>query len=484
MRNQVDMAAAGISADTTQAARRRGELLRELGLMDEEDDLELDDLVELASVICAKPKAAISLHDEERQVFKSRLGFGGDRVVPLQGMVCQYTLESDSLLEVADLCEDDRFRSGSFQMQTGIRFYAGVPVRALDGTPVGTLCVMDTQPSQLTAQQRRALEILGRQASDLVQLRERARAVTTMIEERERGREMFSTILNNVPIEIYLKDDKGRIRFYNRKLANRFGISETEWLNKTSKDLWEAETARQIMHEDASVMAHGKAHESYVEIDEPGGRHSFWKSIKVPCRSMNGEMVLACCSVDITEQMERERRLQEMQDQLEEANRKLNSLSLTDPLTGLWNRRAFDARLETGLVEAQLRQQPLTLVMLDVDNFKLLNDSFGHPYGDQTLRNIANVMQRVKRAEDVACRIGGEEFAILMPGSNTDGACSLCDRLLKTMEAFHWEHDPVTLSMGIALAHSGSTADDMVDRADAALYQAKRAGKNCFVCAG
>lgn len=483
MRNEAAMILAETSAETTQTARRRGELLRELGLMDEGNDLELDDLVELASVICGKPKAAISLHDEEMQVFKSRLGFGGARVVPIHGMVCQYTLESDGLLEVPDLCEDDRFRSGAFHAQTGIRFYAGVPVRALDGTPVGTLCVMDTQPAHLTAQQRRGLEILGRQASDLVQLRERARAVATMVEERDRGREMFATILNNVPIEIYLKDQQGRIRFYNRKLAKRFGIGETDWINKTSMELWDRQTAQQIMHEDASVLRHGKAHESYVEIHEAGGRHSFWKSIKVPCRSMNGEMVLACCSVDITEQMEREQRLQEVQDQLEEANRKLSSLSLTDALTGLWNRRAFDARLETSLVESQLRHQSLALVMLDVDNFKALNDTFGHPYGDQTLKNIANVIQRAKRAEDLACRVGGEEFAILMPNSNAEGARSLCDRLLKAMNSFAWENDPVTFSMGIALAHSGSTADEIVDRADAALYRAKREGKNRFVCA-
>ena len=466
----------------THMARRRGEILRELGLMDERDEYEFDDLVELAAAICGKPIGALTLQDEDTQLLKARIGLQGGRTMPVRHSVCQHTVLGSDLFEIEDLAADDRFLDSiAFQQETGVRFYAGMPIMAIDGTPVGALCVMDTQPAQLSVSQRRALEILGRQASDQIRLRERARAVADMVAERDRGREMFATILNNVPVEIYLKDAAGHLRFYNRTLAERFGISDTEWLNKTSRDLWDTNTAEQIMREDASVMRHGKAHESFVEIDEKNGRHSYWKNTKVPCLSMNGELVLACSSVDITEQMERERRLQEMQDQLEEANRKLSSLALTDALTELWNRRAFDARLETSVIASHRSKRPMALVMVDVDNFKSTNDRFGHPYGDTVLRQIAKVIEKVKRAEDVACRFGGEEFTILLPDADADGARALCQRLLNAMHNFPWEKEPVTVSMGIAVCHATCTADDLVDAADAALYRAKREGKDRFV---
>ena len=221
-------------------ARRRGEILRQLGLMEERDEHEFDDLVELAAAICGKPIGAMTLQDEETQLLKARIGLQGGRTMPVRESVCQHTIRGSELFEVEDLSVDGRFLSSiNFQRETDVRFYAGMPLTTLDGTPVGALCVMDTRPAQLSPLQRRALEILGRQASDQIQLRERARAIADMVEERERGREMFSTILNNVPVEIYLKDSEGRIRFYNRKLAQRFAISDTEWLNKTSYDLWD-----------------------------------------------------------------------------------------------------------------------------------------------------------------------------------------------------------------------------------------------------
>jgi diguanylate cyclase (GGDEF)-like protein/PAS domain S-box-containing protein len=447
--------------------------------MDEGEEREFDELVELAAAVCGKSFGAMTLLDEETQIVKARVGFQGGRTLPVRESICQYTLNSHDLLVINDTLKDERLRGSSADT---IRFYAGMPVVTLDGTPIGALCVMDTEPSSLTPQQERALEVLGRQLSSRIQLRERAYMMADMVQERERSREMFMTILNNVPAEIYLKDREGRLLFYNRKLSQRFSVSENDWLGKTSRDLWDAATADGIIRDDLFALESGVPQETCLDLKEPDGHISYWKTTKVPCRDAFGTPVLACCSVDMTEEVLREKHLQEMSEELEEANRKLSSLALTDALTGLWNRRAFDSRLETAVIGVQRSKEPLALMMLDVDHFKNINDRFGHSCGDDVLRNVATILNRTKRADDVACRFGGEEFAILMPGAVGEGAMALGERLREAMHAFAWEKTPVTISMGIALFSPTDSSDDLVDKADAALYLAKNSGRDRYVC--
>ncbi len=173
--------------------------------------------------------------------------------------------------------------------------------------------------------------------------------------------------------------------------------------------------------------------------------------------------------------------LQKTRDELQVANEKLHSLSMTDALTGLWNRRAFDSQLEMAVIAAQRSGLPIALMLIDADNFKSINDRYGHPYGDTVLRNIAAVLNRVTRAEEIACRFGGEEFAVLMPGHHADAAAVLAERVLASMSLFPWEHGPVTASIGLAMCSKGCSSDDLLDHADAALYRAKRQGRNRVV---
>ncbi len=472
--------AAGVATETP-----RQTLLRLLGLSDTSPEQEFDEIVELATALCGKPLGAMTLLDDDSNYTKGTVGMLASRV-PMQDAVCRFTVLADSVMMVEDTHADARFDNhfNTIHCEGGIRFYAGMPLTTVDGTRVGALCVMDTAPSTLTPQQVRALELLGRQISTRLQLRERAALVARMAQEREVASAMFNTILNNLPVEVYLKDSAGRIQFYNQKLAQRFDISTTEWIGKTSHELWDEHIADDIMREDNYVLRSGRSHESFVEIAEPDGRISYWRSMRIPCKIADGEQLLAICSVDISDHMERERHLQQIQDELEEANRKLNSLALTDSLTGLWNRRAFDARLETNVIAAQRNKQSMALMLIDIDNFKTINDRFGHPYGDEVLRHVAAILHRAKRAEDIACRFGGEEFAILMPSTGIEGAESLALRILGSLRAFPWEQDVVTASIGVALCSSSSSSDELVDAADSALYRAKQSGKDRMVCHG
>jgi diguanylate cyclase len=157
----------------------------------------------------------------------------------------------------------------------------------------------------------------------------------------------------------------------------------------------------------------------------------------------------------------------------------------TDGLTGLHNRRAFDARLRALAGEAMNSGAPLCLLLADVDHFKKVNDTWGHPIGDQVLRLVATVMRQAMRDDDFVARYGGEEFAAVLPGTAPDSARAAAERLRQGFEGRHLvvrnsgqTIGGVTLSVGGACYDPGEPLVDWLGRADAALYAAKRAGRN------
>ena len=157
----------------------------------------------------------------------------------------------------------------------------------------------------------------------------------------------------------------------------------------------------------------------------------------------------------------------------------LNRLATTDDLTRLCNRRHFLERLESQYTLAVRHAEPLSMVMLDVDHFKSYNDTFGHAAGDHVLRVVAEILGRVARTNDVAARYGGEEFAVLLPGTDADGARSFAERVRCEFEAYNWTLRPVRVSLGVStLGPTAPDADGFVEEADQALYHAKRNGRN------
>lgn len=467
------------------AAQERGSALRELHLFDHVPNADFDNLVALAAMICGKPMGAMTLLDERTLLIKAQVGLSGAASIPLEKSMCQYTVQGSSLLMVEEVDTNPAFSVMRERLAlAGMRFYAGMPLLNDAGRALGALCVMDTEPATLNQEQQDALTTLGQQVSRLIQLREHVLAMERMAAERQRVQNMLDTILDHVPVSIYLKDREGRLRFYNQSLANRFQIGRDTWLGKGSTDLWNKDTADALVAEDNAVFESGVAHESFTAVPDADGLLSHWKSYKVPCLNADGEQVLACCSIDLSDQMRRETELQRTRDALQEANSKLSSLALTDALTGLWNRRAFDARLETSIIGAHRSKQPLTLLLIDVDHFKKVNDQHGHPYGDCVLKDVVGVLNRAKRADDVACRFGGEEFAVLLPRTDLQAARVLADRMLQAIRDFAWERGAITVSIGLAMCLDTCLSDELVDNADAALYQAKRGGRDQVVLYG
>jgi len=153
-----------------------------------------------------------------------------------------------------------------------------------------------------------------------------------------------------------------------------------------------------------------------------------------------------------------------------------------DGLTGLWNRAYFDRQLATEISDCRRSGRPLTLAFCDLDRFKSINDSYGHPAGDAVLEGFGRILQSELRQHDLACRYGGEEFAIILRGTTAEEAESVLERVRVRLERQAWPLHPeraVTASFGLASwLGEGESAEGLVTRADAALYQAKSRGRN------
>ncbi len=154
-----------------------------------------------------------------------------------------------------------------------------------------------------------------------------------------------------------------------------------------------------------------------------------------------------------------------------------------DPVSGLFNRRYLQARLEEELQRAQRHALPVGLLMIDVDDFKLINDRFGHLAGDTVIGDIGEILRRSVRVFDVCTRFGGEEFAVVMPGSGPQDAARIAERIREHIESYHPSAPElsalrITASLGLAVSLAETSARDLISVADQALYQAKRGGKN------
>jgi diguanylate cyclase (GGDEF)-like protein len=190
---------------------------------------------------------------------------------------------------------------------------------------------------------------------------------------------------------------------------------------------------------------------------------------------------------DVTARKQAEDALAEVNAQLAEANRALEALALRDGLTGLANRRGFDAQLAEEWRRAGRQRFPIALVLFDIDCFKLFNDCYGHLAGDDCLRQVCDaVVALARRPGDFAARYGGEELAVLLPGTDDAGAALIAEQMRAAVERLGIRHlgsreGVVTISAGVAAlvpAGGGEKPHDLVAAADCALYQAKTAGRN------
>ncbi|RMD81388.1 MAG: GGDEF domain-containing protein, partial [Lentisphaerae bacterium] len=218
----------------------------------------------------------------------------------------------------------------------------------------------------------------------------------------------------------------------------------------------------------------GMRQEAEERFTNPEGEQRVYWSARQPYTDGDGRRYLIGFSSDITE-------LAELRDQLK-------VLAETDTLTGLCNRRMFFESGYREFLRSRRYGYPLSIVLMDVDHFKRINDTLGHPVGDQVLEHVAETLTQHVREQDMLARIGGEEFAVLLPYTDLRGAIEMAERLREAIAAARLAQPDaasvsVTVSLGVAIGRDEDTRlEDMLSRADKAMYEAKQRGRDQVCC--
>lgn len=220
----------------------------------------------------------------------------------------------------------------------------------------------------------------------------------------------------------------------------------------------------------------GKSWKGVIELLNKKGEPYFIQASMFPLFDADGKITeLIALQFDITEHIK-------TKQILEKQNQKLEHIAHTDTLTGVWNRYKFNKILRQEIKCAKNSNHPFSLMLLDVDRFKTINDTHGHQFGDRVLKAITSTLKRqLKHKEAMIARWGGEEFIILAQGYRLAQALELAERLRAAIEGMEFENIPITSSFGVTEFSPEDELDTLVRRADLALYTAKESGRNCII---
>jgi diguanylate cyclase (GGDEF)-like protein/PAS domain S-box-containing protein len=300
----------------------------------------------------------------------------------------------------------------------------------------------------------------------------------TLKESELRYRRLFEAAQDGILI---LDARTGLIKDVNPYLMKMLGYSCEELVEKK---LWEIGAIKDIKASKEAFQVLLK--DEYIRYNDLPLREKGGKLIQVEFVNnvylAGGEKVIQCHIRDITERVHAENALRKSEASLREQ-------SVRDHLTGLFNRRYMEETLERELLRAARKQLSLSIIMVDVDDFKQFNDTHGHAAGDAVLRKMGNLLRRHVRGEDIACRYGGDEFIIVLPDSIREVTVARAELLCESTKKFHLKYEghilkAVTLSQGVAVfPEDGATSKAILKAVDTALYRAKRAGYGRVVAA-
>ncbi len=295
-------------------------------------------------------------------------------------------------------------------------------------------------------------------------------ALTDIENSKTDVEQQLRSIIESAPVPIVVtRLNDGAVLLSNQIARDFFGATGSQQRFATDFHV-DPDTRTELV---AALETRGRVENFETQYRTGGDTHS-WVLLNARTISFGGEKAVLSSFLDITERKATEERLKQ--------------LASIDPLTGVANLRFFMERAQYDLARIWRYGGALSMMLLDVDHFKSVNDSFGHAAGDQVLRGMAGVCQETLRDSDLLGRIGGEEFAIVLPETEVDGAFGVAERIRSMVETTKFGYEDrlidVTVSIGVAACgKEGETIEEVMKRADTALYDAKRSGRNKVVTA-
>ncbi|EMJ94173.1 sensor domain-containing diguanylate cyclase [Leptospira alstonii] len=290
-------------------------------------------------------------------------------------------------------------------------------------------------------------------------------------------------LVNNSLDLLSIVDLEGKVLLINPAFERALGWKKEELLGRDPFHLLHPED-REITFQEFEKLNQGlqtlSFQNRYICAD---GTYKYFAWTASPDRESG---LVYVTGKDINELIESHQKISQLAQELKEANDKLFEQASTDSLTKLKNRRAFDEELNRLAQFSSKETNPLSLLMIDADHFKDYNDKFGHPAGDKVLVELALLLTKTFRKDDILARYGGEEFIVALPNTSEHKAIEVAERLVQIVREFNWEKRSVTVSVGAATSNFDPNCKNinleysvnLIDKADRALYFSKLNGRN------
>ncbi|ACE86075.1 putative bifunctional diguanylate cyclase/phosphodiesterase [Cellvibrio japonicus] len=423
----------------------------------------LDPVVQIAIQMFGMPVAAINMISSDHVFFAASAGFDGKNVDMRRDVsFCAHAINQHDVMVIPDTTLDERFHDNPLVTgPTNLRFYAGVPLLSPEGHALGALCIIDSKPHHnFSPADCSRLSELAQMASDRLELRRLE--IST-----EQARRPFEEFARNSPTAVIWFDEQGGIVAWNDAAASLYGYELSEGTGRPVQTLV-SEYDRPLV---ADLIARAAAAGTMDGLAMPKGlkgkrkdSSEFLLGLSLFCWREHGRLIFNAHVQDLTERRRKEE--------------ELHQLANTDILTGLANRANLYRRTE----EVLLRPAPAAVLMIDLDGFKDINDTLGHSVGDSILCEVANRLQQAMGPADTVARIGGDEFAVLLPDvDHPEQAAELAHALIARLA------DPIVIdghevriaaSCGVAVAPlHAQEALGLIGDADLALFKAKKLGR-------
>jgi diguanylate cyclase (GGDEF)-like protein len=462
------------AAPDDEIERRRVAAVEKQELLEDDPfDARLEALVRRTAQELAVPVAYLSVMLADRQWFKAHVGMPASIAqvpTPRPLSFCTHVVDARAALVVPDARAHPAFVKHPLVVRGLVRSYAGAPLIAPSGDVLGTLCILSPELLALGTDKVEALESLAQVAAGELEVRAQLRR------QRERPHAPLAhleSVLDGLDSGVLLMGADGRVAYLNQAVLRFTGLPY-ETIAASNHAEWISLSAKLHAHPDELLRrTRGLGPGPFClcleyEAKLPVRRWFRWvaRPVVLPepeASEASGATIVGQLNVftDITAEkdlaIERER------------------LARTDALTGLVNRRGGEWAIAREVARRQRGDRPLAFALVDIDQFKRINDEQGHAIGDQILVDLARVLEAHVRGSDLAIRWGGEEFLLVLPETDAEQARAAAERVRAAVEALDRQ---VTVSVGVCAMAANETSNRAISRADAALYEAKRAGRN------